>query len=176
MAYKVFIFTLLIITWVVFSGQFDAFHLALGLISCGLVTGMSSDLLFRTREQSVGERIYEGWKLAWYFLWMTWQIFLANIAVLRLALVPGAMKDINPSIVHFETKLKSDFAKFLLANSITLTPGTVTIKIMGDDFYVHAINEAAVRGLDGEMERRIARIYRSEQNALGGRSDGKESA
>ncbi|MFM1549377.1 MAG: Na+/H+ antiporter subunit E [Lentisphaeria bacterium] len=176
MAYKVFIFTLLMITWVVLSGQFDAFHLALGLISCGLVTWMSSDLLFQTREQSVGERVCEGWRLAFYFLWMIWQIFLANIAVLRLALSPDAMKKINPSIVHFKTGLKSDFAKFLLANSITLTPGTVTIKIMGDDFYVHAINDAAAAGLDGEMERRIARIYRSERDARGGNSDGKESA
>ena len=175
MAYKVFIFTLLMITWVVLSGQFDAFHLVLGLISCGLVTWMSSDLLFQVREQSVGERVHEGWKLAWYFLWMIWQILLANIAVLRLALVPGAMKEINPSIVHYKTNLKSNFAKFLLANSITLTPGTVTIKIMGDDFYVHAINEAAVAGLDGEMERRIASIYRTEQDALDGNSDGKES-
>lgn len=176
MAYKVFIFILLMITWVVLSGQFDAFHLVLGLISCGLVTWMSSDLLFRTREGSVAERVYEGWKLAFYFLWMIWQIFLANIAVLRLALVPGAMKEIDPSIVHFKTRLKSDFAKFLLANSITLTPGTVTIKIMGDDFYVHAINDTAAAGLDGEMERRIARIYRSERDALVSSSDGKESA
>lgn len=167
MGYRTFIFALLMATWVGLSGQFDAFHLALGLISCGLVTWMSSDLLFRTREPSVAERIYEGWKLAFYFLWMLGQILLANIAVLRLALVPGAMREINPSIVHFKTGLKSEFAKFLLANSITLTPGTVTIKIIGDDFYVHAINEKAVAGLNGEMERRIARIYRSESGARG---------
>lgn len=162
------------VTWVALSGQFDAFHLTLGLISSGLVTWMSSDLLFRYRDQSIAERVYEGWKLSFYFLWMIWQILLANFSVLRLALAPGAMKEINPSIVHFKTKLKSNFAKFLLANSITLTPGTVTIKIIGDDFYVHAINEKAAAGLDGEMERRIARIYRSEQEALGESLDSKE--
>ncbi len=175
MAYKAFIFILLMITWVVLSGQFDAFHLVLGLISCGMVTWVSSDLLFRAREDSVVERIREGWKLAFYFLWMIWQIFLANIAVLRLALIPGAMKEINPSIVHYKTHLKSDFAKYLLANSITLTPGTVTIKIIGNDFYVHAINDAAAAGLDGEMERRIARIYRSEGEGWADHSDRKET-
>ncbi len=165
MGNRTFIFVLLLITWVVLSGQFDAFHLALGLISCALVTWMSSDLLFRNRQDSIWERVHEGWKLAWYFLWMLGQIFLANIAILKLSLSPNAMEQVNPSIVHFKTKLKSDFAKFLLANSITLTPGTVTIKIKGADFYVHAINEAAAAGLDGEMERRIARIYRSEARA-----------
>jgi len=176
MGYRAFIFVLLLITWVVLSGQFDAFHLTLGLISCGLVTWMSSDFLFQSREQSILERIHEGLKLTAYFLWMIWQIFLANIAVLRLVLVPGAMKEINPSIVHFKTGLKSDFAKYLLANSITLTPGTVTIKIIGDDFYVHAISEKAAAGLDGEMERRIARIYRSERSVVEPGLDRKESA
>jgi len=176
MGYRTFIFALLMITWVVLSGQFDAFHLTLGLISCGLVTWMSSNMLFRSREQPVAERIHEGLKLIVYFLWMIWQIFVANIVILRLALVPGAIKEVNPSIVHFKTGLKSDFAKFLLANSITLTPGTVTIKIIGEDFYVHAINEKAAEGLDGEMERRIARIYRSERNALDASSSGKESS
>ncbi len=160
-------------TWLVLSGQFDAFHLALGLISCGMITWMSSDLLFRTREPSVAERIHEGWKLAFYFLWMIGQIFLANLAVLRLALAPGAIREINPSIVHFKTGLKSEFAKFLLANSITLTPGTVTIKIIGNDFYVHAINDAAAAGLDGKMEQRIARIYRSEQGVSSAKAEQK---
>ena len=176
MGYRTFIFALLLITWVVLSGQFDAFHLVLGLISCGLVTWMSSDLLFQDREQSVRERIHEGFKLMAYLLWMIWQIFVANIVILRLALVPGAIKEVNPSIVHFKTRLKSDFAKFLLANSITLTPGTVTIKITGDDFYVHAISEKAAARLDGEMERRIAHIYRSELAALDAKSNRKESA
>lgn len=173
MGNRIFIFVLLLITWVVLSGQFDAFHMVLGLISCALVTWMSSDLLFRDRQNPVWERVYEGWKLAWYFLWMLWQIFLANIAILKLSLSANALEQVNPSIVHFKTKLKSDFAKFLLANSITLTPGTVTIKIKGDDFYVHAINEAAAAGLDGEMERRIARIYRSEAGVSGDRAQRK---
>jgi len=162
MTYKIFIFFLLLLTWVVFSGKFDVFHLVLGLISCGLVTWMSADLLFRTRKSSIGQLVLEGVRLLGYLVWLLWQIVLANVAVLRLALVPGALREISPSIVHFKTRLKSDFAKFLLANSITLTPGTVTIKIVGDDFYVHAIDRAAADGLNGEMERRIARIYPGE--------------
>ena len=171
MVRKIFIFLLLYLTWVLFSGLFDAFHLSLGVISCGLVTWMSSDLLFGEREKPVGRRLVEGARLVGYFGWLLRQIVLANFAVLRLAVVPGAMKEISPSIVHFKTRLKSDFAKVLLANSITLTPGTVTIRIVGDDFYVHAISRQAAAGLDGEMERRIARIYGWEEE-----NPGKEEA
>lgn len=159
MTHKIFVFFLLLALWLVLSGQFDLFHLVLGLISCGLVTWISSDLLFREPEGPVGRRIAEGARLSGYLVWLLWQIVLANFSVLRLALVPGAIREISPSIVHFKTRLKSDFEKFLLANSITLTPGTITIKIVGDDFYVHAIGRAAADGLDGEMERRIARIF-----------------
>lgn len=173
MGYRTFIFVLLMITWVLLSGQFDAFHLSLGLISCALVTWMSADLLFRQHEGAISQLLQEGWRLAWYFGWMLWQILLANIAMLKLSLSPTALQQVNPSIVHFKTQLKSDFAKFLLANSITLTPGTVTIKISGDDFYVHAINDEAAAGLDGEMERRIADIYRCEGAGCGDLAKGE---
>ena len=69
------------------------------------------------------------------------------------------MKEVCPSIVKFRTPLKSDFEKFMLANSITLTPGTTTMRIVGDTFYVHAISKTTAAGLDGEMDRRIAYIF-----------------
>jgi multicomponent Na+:H+ antiporter subunit E len=49
-----------------------------------------------------------------------------------------------------------------LANSITLTPGTITIRIEDDIFYVHAINRKAAEGLPGEMEDRLARVFERE--------------
>ena len=64
--------------------------------------------------------------------------------------------------------LKTDFEKFLLANSITLTPGTVTIKILGDTFYIHAISDFSVDGLNGEMDRRIAHIFAKSDSNVGG--------
>ena len=55
--------------------------------------------------------------------------------------------------------LRSDFAKVVLANSITLTPGTVTMKVEENTVYVHAISRKAAESLDGSMETRIARIF-----------------
>ncbi len=171
MLYRVLIFCLLFGTWMVFSGIYDVFHLTLGVISAACVTWMSSDMLFEHRDFSLGQRIRQGVGLIGYLVWLLYQIVLSNIDVLKVVLFPGGMKDVEPSIVKFRTGLKSEFGKFLLANSITLTPGTVTVRIVGEDFYVHALNEKAAAGLNGEMERRIARVFEPDNafDSLGSR-------
>ena len=165
MAYRILTFFLLLTIWVVFSGQFDAMHLTLGVLSAGFVTYISSDLLFANRRTGIGTRIAEGIKLVIYFGWLLWEVILANFHMLRLSLVPGAMSEVEPSIVKFHTKLKSDFARFLLANSITLTPGTITMKVVGDEFYIHSISKASSEGLDGRMEEFIAWVFEDEVEA-----------
>lgn len=93
------------------------------------------------------------------------QIILANFHVIKLALSPRSLeRDIDPHIFTFKTGLKTPFAKFVLANSITLTPGTVTIRIHGDTFYVHAISQKAMGDLAddeqmSEMEKRVAWVF-----------------
>lgn len=155
--YSLLFFGVLFGTWVVFSGLIDPFHLTLGLISCGIVTWLSSDLLFDVRTIPLRRRAVQAWRFVHYVAWLTWQIVLSNIAVFKLAFGPRSA--LQPQIVRYKTALKSDFEKFLLANSITLTPGTVTIKILGDTFYIHAIDDGSAAGLNGEMDRRIARIF-----------------
>lgn len=164
--YTALFFALLFLVWVVFSGFFDAFHLSLGLISCAIVTWISSDLLFEDRTTPFRRRLVQCSRMVSYVFWLLWQIVLANVFLLRLAF--GPRERLQPQIVRYECGLKTDFEKFLLANSITLTPGTVTMKILGSTYYVHAINDEAAAGLDGEMERRIARIFAvDEENRKG---------
>ncbi len=155
--YQAFIFCLLLVVWVVFSGLFDLFHLSLGVVSSALVTWISSDLLFRDRAVPLHRRIRQGLRLSGYLFWLMGQVVLANNNLLRLSL--AGKRAIHPRIVRYRTELQSDFEKYLLANSITLTPGTVTMKIIGQTFYIHAIGDHAARSLDGEMDRRIARIF-----------------
>lgn len=159
MLYRLITFSLLLAIWLVFSGLYDAFHVTLGLISCGFVTWISSDLLFEDRTSGLRVRVIQGWRLAAYFSWMIWQIVLSNLHLLKLTLKPGAMAEVKPRITCYRTSLKSDFEKFLLANSITLTPGTIVIKILGDQFYIHSISEFSAKGLDDQMEKRIAAIF-----------------
>ncbi len=157
--YRILIFGLLFLTWMVFSGKLDVFHLTLGAISCALVTRLSADLLFENRRYNAHERLSQAGRLIAYLLWLFYQIVLANLHLLRLAF--AGSNSLQPQIVRYDSSLKTDFEKFLLANSITLTPGTVTIKIIGDAYYIHAISDLAANGLDGEMEKRITHIFKT---------------
>ena len=94
-----------------------------------------------------------------YLPWLLYQIVLSTLHVAFLALHPKMQDQIDPTIVTFKTKLRTDIAKVALANSITLTPGTITIRIENQVFYVHAISRKAAAGLPGEMEERLARIF-----------------
>ena len=158
MVYRLLTFLLLLGTWVIFSGVFDAFHLGLGLISCGIVTWLSSNFLFHNKGKGLAARLAEALRFVGYALWLLWQVVQANIHVLKLAFAPDN-REIRPRLVRFRTSLKSEFARYVFANSITLTPGTVTLDVDGDEFVVHAISKHVAEDLPGEMEKRVAAVF-----------------
>ncbi len=150
-------FLVLVSFWIFMSGLFDIWHFGLGLLSCALVAYMSSDLLFKKFRS--GKRLKESAAFIAYLPWLFYQIYLANIYVVKVALSPNLSNKIHPHIVKFKTKLKSEMAITTFANSITLTPGTITVHIEGDSFYVHALDTTLAGSLPGEMEEKIAKIY-----------------
>lgn len=157
--YRVLIFAILFAIWLIFSGLFDAFHIPLGVISCALVTWWSSRFLFEDRTIAMRDRLRQIFRLPGYLAWLMGQVVVANLHVLRLSLSPRMREEIEPQLVRFKSGLKTDFEKFLLAQSITLTPGTVTLRIIGDEFLVHAISEEAAEGLKGPMSERVRRLF-----------------
>lgn len=158
--YRIATFVLLFGIWVIFSGQFDAFHLSLGLLSSLFIAFISSDLLFLNRSKSLGARFVEVVKFPGYFLWLFWEIVLSNVHILKLALTPGDIKELDPSLVRIKTDLKTDFGKYVLANSITLTPGTITINVDGDQMLIHAISKHTASGVSSDtMEKKVANVF-----------------
>ena len=157
-----YIYTFLIMFgfWILLSGKFDLFHLTLGILSSGLVALLSSDILmYDTRNN---DRLAIAFRFICYIPWLLYQIVLSTMHVAFLALHPKMKDRIDPTIVTFKTKLKGNIAQVALANSITLTPGTITIRIEDGVFYVHAISRKAAAGLPGEMEERLARVFERE--------------
>lgn len=153
-------FFLCLITWILFSGKFDPFHFSLGIISCLIVSYASTNLLFPKKGKvDLLSHIVRIPSVIGYIIWLNYQIILANLHVFALALSPNVRRSIDPHILRFTTRLKSDFAKVVFANSITLTPGTVTVSIDGDEFVVHAISQKVAKGLPGEMEERILKVF-----------------
>lgn len=151
-------FFIMLLVWILLSGRFDLFHLCLGIISSALVAYFSGDLLF----DSPRIRPLPGACLGFirYIPWLLYQVFLANLHVLYLVFHPRMKDLIDPQIIGFRSRLKSDFSLVTFANSITLTPGTITVYVSIDgDFSVHAIDEKSRQGLPGDMEKRIADAF-----------------
>ena len=89
-----------------------------------------------------------------YLPWLLWQVVLSNVDVIRRVWHPR--RDIHPRIFTLPLQVRHPVAKTLYANSITLTPGTVTVRVEDDHLLVHALTEEAEESLlDGRMEQRI---------------------
>jgi multicomponent Na+:H+ antiporter subunit E len=156
------VFTLLFAFWVFLSGFFDLFHLSLGVICCAIVSYGSYDLIFtQTNLRNLKERHRAGKNFILYLPWLIYQIYLANVHVVYLVWNPKM--PIDPKIIRFKTKWRGDLVLVTMANSITLTPGTITLDIQEGEYYVHALSKKVADDLlGGEMQDRVGRIYGEE--------------
>lgn len=138
--------------WIALSGYFDPIHLTFGFVSVTLVSAVSSRYFAEgasLRRESLGLL-----RIVGYAPWLLWQILIANVDVLLRVV---GLRPLAPRMVRFKPHLESDFGRVTLANSITLTPGTVTVEVEEDGtFIVHAISHEAAEGvLDGRMAERV---------------------
>ena len=151
-------FTILFIIWLILSGRFDLFHIGLGIVACTIVTLFSGDLLFSSPKIKELALLWPRFIL--YIPWLLYQVFLANLQVMYLVFHPRMIELLDPKIIEFRSRLKSDWSRVTFANSITLTPGTITVSVsIYGDFHVHAINRRFAESLPGEMETRVAKVF-----------------
>lgn len=149
------VFLFLMAFWIPFSGMFDAFHLSLGVLCCAFVALISHKFIFE--DFSREGKLKKAGRFIVYMVWLLYQIVLSNLHVVRMVFSPSK---IEPQIVKFKSTLKSDLSLVTLANSITLTPGTVTMDIIDGEFYVHALDQQVADDiLTGEMEKRVAHVF-----------------
>jgi len=152
-------FSILFVLWVIWSGKFDLFHLVLGVIATSIVAVWSGDLLVQDQRVSLGHRVRMFFRFEWYSLWLVYEILLANFHVIYVALHPNMKRMLDPKMVSFKSKLKGEMPQFILAQSITLTPGTVTVRANDGEFLIHALTAKVAKDLPGDMEARVARIF-----------------
>ena len=154
------VFVILFAFWMVFSGHFDILHLGLGLACSAIVATLSYDLILP--DPLSASALTKARRFLAYVPWLLYEVVLANFHVVYLVLRPGKLR---PQIVQFKTGLKSDLAKVTLGNSITLTPGTITMDIDDDEFFVHAVSDKAAASLiEGAMERRVRHMFLESDN------------
>jgi multicomponent Na+:H+ antiporter subunit E len=129
------IFILSMIFWLLVTFRFTPANLAAGAAASLLTSAIFGRYYFH----NVGKFLQPGrwfWFIVYLFTFL-WACLKANLDVAYRVLHPAM--PIRPGIVKVRTTLKSDFARTLLANSITMTPGTITVDIIGDDMYIHWI-------------------------------------
>jgi multicomponent Na+:H+ antiporter subunit E len=136
--------------WLGLSGIYTPLILTLGTISILISLVLASRLETLDREGAPYARTLN---LFAYWGWLVVEIFKANWPVIKACV--SANLDINPALVKVKTRCESDLAKTVFANSITLTPGTVTVEVEGDKLLVHALfEESATPESFAEMDER----------------------
>lgn len=156
-------FVLLMLTWCAFSGLFDLYHLLLGALASAWVAAVSTHIaLSQPANHRPVSRLELAVGLAGYLVWLMGEIFKANLQVLKLSFATSVEKQISPQVVEFRTCLPDDFSRFMLAHSITLTPGTVTVRVDGDRFIVHALTKEMAAAVPGDMEQRLLKLFGGE--------------
>ena len=146
--------------WLALSGQLNALFVGMGLASAAVVTllthGIVADALGTTRPR--GRVAYRLWRALVYLVWLVGRIVVASAQLAVLVLHPRT--SIEPSVLRFSTTLEHPVARTILANSITLVPGTMTLQLTGDEYVVHALVPAAADDLvSGRMQAIIGRIF-----------------
>ena len=140
--------------WLLLSGHFDPLLMGLGALASVLVVWLVARM-----DRVDGERVgaAPGLRIFTYMPWLLWAVARSSIDVARRIWHPAL--PIRPSWTRLPVRLATPLQRTLYANSITLTPGTLTTDVAEDHYLVHALSEESLAELEsGEMESRIERL------------------
>lgn len=149
--------------WLLLSGHYDTFHISLGVFSVGLVMVLNRGLhRVRLYPGDIHRNLNFG-RLFIYIFWLVKEIILAAIQVARYVLDPRM--PVDPSFLMFHADLPNAGSQVVLANSITLTPGTLTVDITKGVFLVHSLSDASSTSLiEGTMPRKVAELFEGDES------------
>lgn len=148
----------LFVFWLLLSGYFEPF-----LIAAGAGSAVAVVLLARRMEliDQEGHPIHLGWRLLGYWPWLMKEIVKSAWDVSRIILDPRL--PISPRLISVHATQKTAVGLVTYANSITLTPGTISVEVAEGRILVHALTAAGAEGLaEGEMDRRVTRFEGAE--------------
>ncbi len=142
--------------WVVLNGRWTTEIAVFGLVFAAIAYFFSCRFMGFSLKTD-GRLMRRGWQAVRYGWLLLGEIVSANLTVMRMVL--NLEFEPKPQLVRFHSGLKKERHNVVLANSITLTPGTITCQLEGDEFLVHALDESLVEGLDdGAMITRLKEL------------------
>ena len=154
-------FILSLIFWLLITFNLTLANIIVGILASLITTQLFAKYFFSGVIKVIQPQRYF-WLIIYLFIFL-WECIKANFDVAYRVLHPAM--PIKPGIVKVKTGLKSDFARTMLANSITMTPGTITVDIIDDYSYVHWIYvssedpEVYSRKMSGRFEKYIKQIF-----------------
>ena len=147
------LFISLAVTWAAWSGHTEPLMIAFGIASCLAVLWLALRMGVVDEE---GEPTHLLLGLIVYLPWLLVEIVKANLHVARVIWTPKM--PIRPAVFRTPASQRTDLGRAIYANSITLTPGTLSLDVRREGILVHALTEATRRGVEeGEMDRRCTR-------------------
>jgi multicomponent Na+:H+ antiporter subunit E len=148
------LFVHLAVFWLLWSGHLDRTLLTYGLISCVIVVAAGLRAKVVDRESLPVHMMFRSWL---YLPWLLVEIVKSNIGVAKIILDPAL--PMRPHILRTESSQTTDVGRVIFANSITLTPGTITLAIREGEVVVHALADPFADELQtGEMNKRVCRM------------------
>ncbi len=162
-------FFLLFGVWLLLSGHYDVIHISMGVFSAILVVLINLRLrkyyffeeeIAETRAKIKGifPTPLRFLRVLFYIPWLILQIIVASLQVAAVVLNPKM--PVDPALLRFKTRLPNLASKVILANSITLTPGTITVRLKDDQFLVHALMDISSTGIiQGSLPEEVAKLY-----------------
>ena len=149
-------YLLLYLFWLILNGRWTLEVALLGLAVVAAV-GLLSYILFGYTPRREWRIVKKLPLFVLYVFVLLWEILKANWAV--LGFIVNEHRAIEPTLVRFTTPLKTRFGRFMLANSITLTPGTISVKMDGDCLTVHCLKRSMLdTSPDSVFARWISRL------------------
>lgn len=137
-------FILLFLIWIIFNGQLTLEIAVIGLLVSAAIYAFCCEFLNLSIKKDIAICKRFG-QILKYLAVLLLEIIKANIIVVKM--VTSSRYDVEPAIVHFKANLKSEVALVILSNSITLTPGTITVLLEGDELTVHCLDKSLAEGL-----------------------------
>ena len=150
-----FLFIFYFLIWLLLSGHYNPLLLSLGLLSCALCLYVTWKANFIDNE---GLPLHLLVRLPVYTIWLFKEIIKANIDTAKIII----LNDPNPQNFRVKSSQKTEAGRVMYANSITLTPGTVTTQLDEDILEVHALTaEMAADVKSGQMDKMVTWLERS---------------
>lgn len=150
----IFSFTSLFLVWLLLSGYYKTNLLVLGVLSCLLVTVLAVQLKIYSSKH---HRLKFNLRLPLYIPWLLKEIVKSNLHVARCILNPKL--PIQPQTLTTQPSQKTNTALAVHANSITLTPGTISVDISDNKILVHALTDHTAQGIiDGDIDKQVSKL------------------